>query len=106
MSALQKESSITEATESQIATILQYRYGDGMVYLPGHKPKALFSVAMERGFIDSEGAFSGSGSFTISTSENLVAGTAGLEAFEYNGLCAGYVCNFDLEDLTSTGSAT
>ena len=55
MSALQKEPSSTEATESQIATILQYRYGDGMVYLPGHKPKALFSVAMECGFIDSEG---------------------------------------------------
>ena len=55
MSALQKASSTTESTEAQIATILQYRYGDGMVYLPGHKPKALFSVAMERGFIDAEG---------------------------------------------------
>lgn len=57
------------------------------------------------GFIGSEDGFSGEGSFTISTSENLVGGTLGLEAFEYNGLCAGYVCSFDLADVTSTGNA-
>jgi hypothetical protein len=78
-------------------------WGVALVRHPVATPQ---SFTYDFGFIDSEGAFSGSGSFTISTSENLVAGTAGLEAFEYNGLCAGYVCNFDLEDLTSTGSAT
>lgn len=57
------------------------------------------------GFIGSESGFSGAGSFTISTSENLVADTAGLEAFEFSGQCAGYVCSFDLADVTTTGGA-
>jgi hypothetical protein len=41
--------------ESQIAALLECRFGDGMVYLPRHLPKVLFSTAMERGFIDREG---------------------------------------------------
>ena len=57
------------------------------------------------GFIGSEDGFSGSGSFAVSTGENLVAGTAGLEAFEFTGLCAGYDCSFDLADVTTAGNA-
>ncbi|MCB1690989.1 MAG: VPLPA-CTERM sorting domain-containing protein [Halioglobus sp.] len=57
------------------------------------------------GYIGSEDGFSGAGSFTISTSENLTADTTGLEAFEFTGLCAGYACSFDLADVTTAGSA-
>jgi hypothetical protein len=35
--------------------ILQYRYGDGLVYLPKHKPQSLYSQAKQGGFIDAEG---------------------------------------------------
>ncbi|MGK0298103.1 MAG: hypothetical protein ACI9XC_001721 [Gammaproteobacteria bacterium] len=55
MSAVQRHVAQSDVTESQIATILQYRYGDGMVYLPKHKPRLLYSIATERGFIDGEG---------------------------------------------------
>lgn len=41
--------------ESQIAMILQYRYGDGTVYLPRHKPSSMYSEAKSRGFIDADG---------------------------------------------------
>jgi len=57
------------------------------------------------GFIGSESGFSGTGSFTISTPSNSESGAVGLEAFEYSGLCAGYVCSFSLEDLQNTGGA-
>lgn len=57
------------------------------------------------GFIGSEDGFSGTGSFTVSTSENLSTGIDGLETFEFTGLCAGYDCSFDLADVTTTGYA-
>ena len=41
--------------ESRIARILQYHYGDGLVYLPRGNSKELLSIAKDRGFIDSEG---------------------------------------------------
>ena len=41
--------------ESQIAMILKYRYGDGFVYLPRHKPNSAYSEAKSRGFIDADG---------------------------------------------------
>jgi len=55
MSAIQDGSVQQEEPESQIAMILQYRYGDGLVYLPKHKPKSLYSQAKQDGFIDAEG---------------------------------------------------
>jgi hypothetical protein len=55
MSAVHQHIAQSDVTESHIATILQYRYGDGMVYLPKHKPKLLYSIATEQGFIDKEG---------------------------------------------------
>lgn len=55
MSAIEQDVMQMEAPESQIATILQYRYGDGLVYLPRHKSKSLYSQAIRDGFIDAEG---------------------------------------------------
>jgi len=55
MSAIEQDVAQQEAAESQIATILQYRYGDGLVYLPRHKPKSLYTQAIQDGFIDAEG---------------------------------------------------
>ena len=44
-----------ESEDCQIAELLEYRYGDGMVYLPSNGPKALYGLATQRGFIDAEG---------------------------------------------------
>lgn len=41
--------------ENQIAMILHYRYGDGTVYLPRHRPSSMYTEAKSRGFIDAEG---------------------------------------------------
>ena len=41
--------------ESDIARVLEYRYGDGLVYLPKHQPESLYKIAKIRGFIDPEG---------------------------------------------------
>ena len=41
--------------ESDIARVLEYRYGDGLVYLPKHRPERLFNMAKTEGFIDHEG---------------------------------------------------
>jgi hypothetical protein len=42
--------------ESQIAALLQYRYGDGLVYLPRQRhTDALYSQARQQGYIDPEG---------------------------------------------------
>lgn len=48
-------SDLEQTTESDIAKVLEYRYGDGLVYLPKHQPESLFKVAKTRGFIDQEG---------------------------------------------------
>jgi len=55
MSAIEQDVMPMEAPESQIATILQYRYGDGLVYLPRNKPKSLYNQAIQNGYIDAEG---------------------------------------------------
>ncbi len=55
MSALQQGFIEQSDQESQIAMILEYRYGDGMVYLPRHKPNSLYPEAKMRGYIDAEG---------------------------------------------------
>lgn len=41
--------------EYQIAQLLEFRFGDGLVYLPKNRPKQLYSLAKEKGFIDREG---------------------------------------------------
>jgi len=41
--------------ESQLAAVLEYRYGDGQIYLPRHAPRNLLSEAVQRGFVDAEG---------------------------------------------------
>ena len=42
-------------SERQIASILECRYGDGLVYLPKHKPNQLYCMAKKLGFIDMDG---------------------------------------------------
>ncbi len=41
--------------ESDIAEALQYRYGDGLVYLPKNQPENLYKQAANEGFVDNEG---------------------------------------------------
>ncbi len=55
MSVISEVAEAGELAESQIATILQYRYGDGLVYIPRHQSKSLYSQAKQLGFIDEEG---------------------------------------------------
>ncbi|MEX2353884.1 MAG: hypothetical protein WD709_06820 [Gammaproteobacteria bacterium] len=55
MSVIDKDVIQPELPEAQIATILQYRYGDGLVYQPRHKSKSLYNEAVQSGFIDAEG---------------------------------------------------
>lgn len=45
----------TDTAESRIAALLQYRYGDGLVYLPRQRSSDLYSQARQRGFIDEAG---------------------------------------------------
>ena len=45
----------SEIPEHQIASILEYRFGDGLVYLPRNKPNYLYFLAKKLGFIDVEG---------------------------------------------------
>lgn len=48
-------SSDNTVPESQIAAMLECRYGDGMVYLPRNLPRGVFTAAMAGGFVDAEG---------------------------------------------------
>lgn len=48
-------SGLDQDIESDIAKVLEYRYGDGLVYLPKHQPESLFEMAKNQGFIDQEG---------------------------------------------------
>ena len=41
--------------ESDIAGVLEHRYGDGLVYLPKYQPERLFKMAKTEGFVDPEG---------------------------------------------------
>lgn len=43
------------ASESQIAAVLENRFGDGLVYLPRNVPTAAYECARERGYVDAEG---------------------------------------------------
>ena len=51
--------------ESDIAKVLQYHYGDGLVYLPSHQPESLFKIARNKGFIDQEGYLTRKGRYLI-----------------------------------------
>ena len=46
---------LDENTESVIAEALQYRYGDGLVYLPKNQSENLYKLAANKGFVDQEG---------------------------------------------------
>ena len=51
--------------ESDIAKVLQFRYGDGLVYLPRNQPESLFKIAKNKGFIDQEGYLTRKGRYLI-----------------------------------------
>ncbi len=46
------DSNPAKIPDSQIAALLEYRYGDGLVYLPRARSRMLYSLARERGYID------------------------------------------------------
>ena len=48
-------SGLEQDMESEIAKVLEHRYGDGLVYLPKHQPVSLFKMAKTEGFVDQEG---------------------------------------------------
>jgi hypothetical protein len=41
--------------EAAIAGLLECRFGDGLVYMPKHRPTELYAQAQQMGFIDPEG---------------------------------------------------
>ena len=45
----------SDPKEAQIAQLLEFRFGDGLVYLPRNHPKHLLSMAKQLGFVDPEG---------------------------------------------------
>lgn len=44
-----------DVPDAQLAAVLESRFGDGLVYLPRHRPRHLFDRAVDRGLIDAEG---------------------------------------------------
>lgn len=44
-----------EVHESQIAALLEARFGDGLMYLTKNNSYSLYNKAIELGFVDSEG---------------------------------------------------
>lgn len=48
-------SNLDQEMESDIAKVLEHRYGDGLVYLPKHQPESLYKLAANEGFVDQEG---------------------------------------------------
>jgi len=51
--------------ERDIANLLQFHYGDGLVYLPSNQSESLLRMAKNLGFIDSEGYLTKKGRFLI-----------------------------------------
>lgn len=47
--------------EQQIANVLEFRYGDGLVYVPKNVSKQLYLLAKNLGFINPEGYLTGKG---------------------------------------------
>ena len=54
-----------EVSESQIAAILEHRYGDGMSYFSRKNLDKLMVLAKQRGFIDAEGYLTRKGSVLL-----------------------------------------
>ncbi len=44
-----------ENLEGEIASVLESRFGDGLVYLPKDRPSYFFLLAKKEGFIDADG---------------------------------------------------
>lgn len=44
-----------DTCDARIAAVLNYRYGDGFVYLPKRHSKNLYLLARQVGYIDSDG---------------------------------------------------
>ncbi len=42
-------------TDAQLISILDYHYGDGLVYLPENTPWSLYTFARKLGYISEEG---------------------------------------------------
>ena len=61
---------LPEIEESQIAALLQSRFGDGMVYLSRHLPVTLLEVAVRYGFVDAEGYLTRRGRMLLSRYDN------------------------------------
>ena len=61
---------LPEIEESQIAALLQSRFGDGMVYLSRHLPVTLLEVAVRCGFVDAEGYLTRRGRMLLSRYDN------------------------------------
>ena len=59
------ESDFDIELESDIAKILQHRYGDGLVYLPTNQPESLLRMAKKHGFIDGEGYLTRKGRYLL-----------------------------------------
>ena len=49
------QSESVENLEGEIATVLESRFGDGLVYLPKDRPSYFFLLAKKEGFIDADG---------------------------------------------------
>lgn len=58
-------SDVEQDLESDIAKVLEFRYGDGLVYLPSHQPESLFKMAKNKGFIDQEGYLTRKGRYLL-----------------------------------------
>lgn len=65
MSATVLSPNVEQDLESDIAKILEFRYGDGLVYLPSNQPESLFKVAKTKGFIDQEGYLTRKGRYLL-----------------------------------------
>ena len=59
------ESDLEPELEADIAKVLQFRYGDGMVYLPSNQPESLLRMAKKMGFIDLEGYLTRKGRYLL-----------------------------------------
>jgi hypothetical protein len=46
---------LNEIVESDIAEVLQYRYGDGLVYMAKKQSESIYKQAANQGFVDQEG---------------------------------------------------
>ena len=55
MAETQQTNTDQQTQDAQIAAVLHYRYGDGLVYLPKNRFMDLYLQARNIGYIDGEG---------------------------------------------------